>query len=131
MPEILLSSHLVREAGRSAPLAVDPGMGQLELELRISRTIEKQSLEVSILGSKDGERWEAKPLYRFPTKCYCGRSTAEIDLSEHPQIRYIRASWVVSRWSQSAGKPLFEVSLEAQQESAAPANAAGVLAATL
>ena len=44
----------------------------LVLTLGITRILEQESLEVTVWGSPDGEKWGSKPLAKFPPKFYCG-----------------------------------------------------------
>jgi hypothetical protein len=37
-----------------------------------------------------------------------------IDLSAHPDVKYLRAKWQVNRWGKGDPKPLFTVYLFAQ-----------------
>jgi hypothetical protein len=115
LPNFILPETMVREAGTSPELSVDsiPG-GLLLLTLGITRIIEQQSLDLSIWGSADNADWGAKPLISFPQKFYCGTYQLLLDLSHHPNVKYLRAKWQVSRWGRGDPKPLFEIYLFAQ-----------------
>jgi len=79
------------------------------LTLGITRIIEQESIDVSIWGSADGSDWGTKPLSAFSQKFYCGTYQILLDLSDHPDVRYLRAKWQVNRWGKGDPKPLFSV----------------------
>jgi len=111
-PEFLLPEITVREAGEGPAIALgsDPG-SVLTLTLGITRIIEQESLDVSIWGSADGMDWGNKPLATFPQKFYCGTYQILLDLSDRPDIRYLRAKWQVNRWGKGDPTPLFDLYL--------------------
>jgi hypothetical protein len=76
--------------------------------LSIAKIIEQESLDVSIFGSPDGAAWEPKSLGAFPQKFYCGESPLLLDLTSHPEVKFVRAHWEVGRWGRGAETPLFE-----------------------
>ncbi len=112
LPEFLLPETTVREAGMSPELSLgDQQGGTLILTLGITRIIEQESIDLSIVGSSDGADWGAKPLVTFPQKFYCGTYQIVLDLSERPEIKYLRAKWQVNRWGKGDPKPLFTIYL--------------------
>jgi len=78
------------------------------LTLEITKIIEQESLEVSIYGSADGTTWGAKPVVTFPQKFYCGQSPLLLDLTAHPDVKFVRAHWEVARWGRGTETPMFE-----------------------
>jgi hypothetical protein len=78
------------------------------LTLEITKIIEQESLEVSIYGSADGATWGAKPVVGFPQKFYCGQSPLLLDLTAHPDVKFVRAHWEVARWGRGTETPMFE-----------------------
>jgi hypothetical protein len=78
------------------------------LTLEITQIIEQESLEVSIHGSADGAVWDAKPVVTFPQKFYCGQSPLMLDLTAHPDMKFVRAHWEVGRWGRGTETPMFE-----------------------
>lgn len=78
------------------------------LTLEITKIIEQESLEVSIHGSADGAAWGAKAVVTFPQKFYCGQSRLLLDLSAHPDVKFVRAHWEVARWGRGVETPMFE-----------------------
>ena len=115
LPEFLLPETTIREAGTGEAMDVAESAGSvLLLTLGITRIIEQQSLDVSIWGSPDGKEWGAKPLIAFPQKFYCGTYQILLDLSPHPEVRYIRPKWQVARWGKGDPKPLFGIYLFVQ-----------------
>ena len=118
LPQFLLPETTVREAGTGADLEIgDHEGGTLILTLGITRIIEQESIDVSIWGSADGTEWGAKPLLTFPQKFYCGTYQILLDLSDRPEVKYLRAKWAVNRWGKGDPKPLFTVYLFVQEMS--------------
>jgi hypothetical protein len=116
LPTFLLPETTVREAGTGSELNLDAFQGKpILLTLGITRIIEQESLDVSIWGSADGKEWSAKPLLSFPQKFYCGTYQMVLDLSQHADVKYLRAKWGAQRWGKGDPKPLFGFYLFAQQ----------------
>jgi hypothetical protein len=116
LPQFLLPETTVREAGTGP--SIDLGRhegGTLILTLGITRIIEQESIDISIWGSADGTEFTAKPIVTFPQKFYCGTYQILLDLSERPDVRFLRVKWQVNRWGKGDPKPLFTVYLFAQQ----------------
>ena len=114
-PEFLLPETTVREAGAGTEISLGNQQGAaLMLTLGITRIIEQESLDLSIWGSADGSDWGAGPLVSFPQKFYCGTYQMSIDLSQHADVKYLRAKWQVNRWGKGDSKPLFGLYLFAQ-----------------
>jgi hypothetical protein len=78
------------------------------LTLDITKIIEQESLDLSILGSSDGATWNPKPVAEFPQKFYCGQLPLLLDLSAHPDVKFVRAHWEVARWGRGSETPMFE-----------------------
>src|SRR5712675_1877831 len=85
------------------------------LTLEISKIIEQESLEVSIYGSADGTTWGAKPVVTFPQKFYVGESPLLLDLTAHPDLKFVRAHWEVARWGRGTETPMFEFSVRLKE----------------
>ena len=123
LPEFLVPETTIREAGAGPVISLcEQQGGSLLFTLGITRTIEQERLELSIWGSADSEDWGTKPLITFPQKFYCGTYQLTLDLSERPQIQYLRAKWQVNRWGRGDSKPLFTAYLfvkELQEEALA------------
>jgi hypothetical protein len=115
LPGFVLPETTIREAGSGPELEIGDSQGStLLLTLGITRIIEQESLDVSIWGSPDGAEWGAKPLIAFPQKFYCGTYQIVLDLTDHPDVRYLRAKWQAHRWGRGEPKPLFSAYLFAQ-----------------
>jgi hypothetical protein len=116
LPAFLIPESLIREDGTGPITRLGPAQGKLLLlTLAITRIIEQESLEVSIWGSADGSDWGARPLLTLPQKFYCGIYRFLLDLTEHPQVEYVRARWKVNRWGRGDPKPLFGVWMVAEE----------------
>jgi hypothetical protein len=81
------------------------------LILDITKIIEQESLDVSIYGSADGAAWSAKPVVAFAQEFYAGEYPLLLDLTAHPEVKFIRAHWDVARWGRGTETPMFEFSL--------------------
>jgi hypothetical protein len=115
LPEFLLTETTVREAGTGAEVALGEQLGgTLVLTLGITRIIEQESIDISIWGSADGNDWGARPLATFPQKFYCGTYQIIADLSDRPNIQFLRVKWGVNRWGKGSPQPLFTIYLFAQ-----------------
>ncbi len=76
--------------------------------LYITNIIEQESLDVSIYGSVDGATWPAKPIVAFPQKFYRGEHPLLVDLTQHADVKWVRAHWEASRWGRGTETPMFE-----------------------
>ena len=109
LPSFLLPETTVREAGNGSELDLGDSRGRLVLlTLGITRIIEQESLDVSIWGSVDGQEWGPKPLVAFPQKFYTEESPLLLDLTGHPDVKFVRAHWEVARWGRGTETPMFE-----------------------
>ena len=114
LPEFLVAETTVREAGTGSAMALDQAGGTLVLTLGITRIIEQESIDLSIWGSADGTEWGSRPVVAFPQKFYCGTYQIILDLTEQPEIKFLRAKWGVNRWGKGDLKPVFTIYLFAQ-----------------
>ena len=85
------------------------------LTLDISNIIEQESLELSIFGSADGAAWDAKPLVTYPQEFYRGQYPLLLDLTAHPEVKFVRAHWDVARWGRGVETPMFEFGLSMKE----------------
>ncbi len=115
LPNFLLPEIVARKDGAGTEMELAAGAGRpVLLTLGITNSIEQESLDVAIHGSADGQAWTDKPLLTFPQKFYCGTYTLLLDLSGHPEVRYLRVQWKMSRWGRGEPTPLFGFYLFAQ-----------------
>jgi hypothetical protein len=116
LPSFLLPETVIREDAEGPAVNLESSQGKLLLlTLGITRIVEQESLDVSIWGSPDQQNWGAKAIYSFPQKFYCGTYQLLVDLTEHPEVRHLRAACKVARWGRGEPKPLFGVYLFAQE----------------
>ena len=76
--------------------------------LSITRIIEQQSLDITIYGSADGSTWEPKSIAAFRQEFYTGETPLLLDLTAHPNLKFVRAHWEVARWGRGTETPMFE-----------------------
>jgi len=76
--------------------------------LAITKIIEQESLDVSVWGSADAAAWAPKSLAAFKQKFYCEESPLLLDLTAHPEVKFVRAHWEVARWGRGTETPMFE-----------------------
>ena len=115
LPEFLVAETTVREAGTGSAMDLGEQLGStFVLTLGITRIIEQESIDLSIWGSADGTDWGAKPISTFPQKFYCGTYQIILDLSDRPDVKFLRAKWAVNRWGKGDSKPLFSIYLFVQ-----------------
>lgn len=76
--------------------------------LDITKIIEQESLDLAIFGSPDGATWGAKSIAAFPQKFYCGEWPLLLDLTAHPDVKFVRAHWEMARWGRGTETPMFE-----------------------
>ncbi len=76
--------------------------------LSITKIIEQESIDLSIYGSADGDTWGQKSIAAFPQKFYCEESPLLLDLTAHPDVKFVRAHWEVARWGRGTETPMFE-----------------------
>lgn len=77
------------------------------LTLAIEDIVEQESLDVSVFASVDGTTWEPKPVLSFPQKFYRGETPMLLDLTQSPDVKFVRAHWEVNRWGRGPEQPLF------------------------
>jgi hypothetical protein len=119
VPGFLLPEAVIREDGSGPEVALGPARGRLlVVSMGITRILEQQSLDMSVWGSADNVTWGEKPLASFPQKFYCGSYQILVDLTERPEVQYLRAAWKVNRWGYSLQKPLFGLYLFVEESAA-------------
>jgi hypothetical protein len=106
---LISEKTVVSAKGDGSTIDVSGATGRVFLlTLEITRIVEQESLEVSIHGSADGAAWDAKAVVTFPQKFYCGESPLLLDLTAHPDVKFVRAHWEVGRWGRGTETPMFE-----------------------
>ena len=83
--------------------------------LDITNIVEQESLDVSIYASADGTTWSTKPVVSFPQQFYRGQTPLLVDLSKHPDSKFLRAHWEVARWGRGSETPMFEFQVTIKQ----------------
>jgi hypothetical protein len=124
MEEIMLRNFLLPESiaradGTGPEIDLGSKRGKLlVLTLGITRILEQESLEVTVCGSADGEKWESLPLVKFPPKFYCGLYSILLNLGSRNDVRYLRVHWKMSRWSKRESMPMFGFYVYAEESGA-------------
>jgi hypothetical protein len=85
------------------------------LTLHITNIVEQEALDVSIYGSSDGTAWGTKPMATFPQKFYRGQHPLLLDLSQQPEVKFVRPHWEVNRWGRGSEKPMFQFSVKIKE----------------
>jgi hypothetical protein len=115
LPNFLLPEITAQKNGTSPAFELGGSIGkQLMLTLGITRIVEQESLDIEIWGSADNENWGDRPLLRFPQKFYCGTYTLMLDLTDRPEVRYLRVDYKLNRWGRGDSTPLFSFYVFAQ-----------------
>jgi hypothetical protein len=110
LPNFLLPEQDVRQNGAGPSIDIaDAAGGTFTITLGISRIKEQESLDLCVKGSADGATWSDKPIAAFPQKFYCGIYSLVLDLSDNPDVRYLRVEWKVNRWGRGEPTPLFGI----------------------
>jgi hypothetical protein len=124
MEEIMLRNFLLPESiaradGTGPEIDLGSKRGKLlVLTLGITRILEQESLELSVWGSADGERWGLEPLAKFPPKFYCGLYSILLNLGSQNDVRFLRVQWNMSRWSKRESMPMFGFYVYAEESGA-------------
>jgi len=106
---VLVPTTVVSAKGDGPAVDVSEAANRVFLvTLEITKIVEQESLDVSIVGSADGTVWNPKPFAEFPQKFYCGQTPLLLDLSAHPDVKFVRAHWEVARWGRGTEIPMFE-----------------------
>ena len=112
VPEITVEAN-----GESEPIELGESAGKaFLLTLAVTRIVEQEALDVSIWGSADGKDWGAKPLTAFPQKFYQGVYQLWMELREKPDVKFLKAKWVVNRWGVGQTKPRFSFLVKIQEQ---------------
>ena len=85
------------------------------LSLEITNIVEQEAIDVSIYGSSDGSTWGAKPIASFPQKFYRAEHPLLLDLTQQPDVKFVRAHWEVNRWGRGTEVPMFEFQLSLKE----------------
>ncbi|MFZ0804351.1 MAG: hypothetical protein WBQ09_08785 [Terriglobales bacterium] len=100
---------VVTAKGDGAPVEVSGAANRVFLlSLNITEIVEQESLDLSIYGSADGAAWGPKPLTSFPQKFYRAEHPMLLDLTGHPEVKFLRAHWEVARWGRGTEIPMFK-----------------------
>ena len=119
-PAFLIPETTVHENGQGPDIDLGlPVPASVLLTLGITQVVEQESLAVDIFSSTNAESWSASPVLSIPQKFYVGVSALLLNLSSHPEARFLRAQWKVNRWGRGGMTPLFSLYLFAE-----PANEA-------
>jgi hypothetical protein len=105
---VLLPESIVRADGTGPEIDLGSKRGKLlVVTLGITRILEQESLEITVCGSCDGEKWDPKPLAKFPPKFYCGLYSILLNLGSRADVRFLRVHWTMRRWSKRESVPMF------------------------
>jgi hypothetical protein len=118
----MIDAFLVPEAtvitanGDSASVDIGAAEHQVFLvTLSITAVVEQESIELAVFASADGTTWETKPLAGLSQKFYAGEYPLLVDLSQRPDVRFLRVHWDVGRWGRGSNKPRFEIAVRLRE----------------
>jgi len=115
----LLPESIARADGTGPEIDLGSKRGKLlVLTLGITRILEQESLDITVWGSPDGEKWGSKPLAKFPPKFYCGLYSTLLNLGSRPDVKFVRVQWKMSRWSKRESVPMFGFYIYAEESGA-------------
>lgn len=107
--ELVPAKTVVNAKGDGASVDISGASNRVFLlTLAITDIIEQESLDVMVYGSPDGANWLPKSITSFPQKFYQGQHPLMLDLTEHPDVKFVRAHWEVNRWGRGTETPMFE-----------------------
>jgi hypothetical protein len=129
--DLVAAKTVVAAKGDGAVIDVSAATSRIFLlALDITNIIEQESLDVSIYGSGDGAAWSPKAIVAFPQKFYREQAVLLLDLTAHPDVKFVRAHWDVARWGRGTetvmiefGVTMREVPANILKEAAAEARA--------
>ncbi len=111
---------VITSPGDSEPADISvAGSRAFLVTLSITAIVEQESLELGVYVSPDGATWEAKPVASLPQKFYVGEYPLLVDLSQHPDVRFLRVHWDASRWGRGPTAPHFEMAVRLREVPAA------------
>ena len=94
--------------GEGAPVDISGSATRTFLvKMQIDDVIEQESLDLAVMGSADGQNWTPMPILRLPQQFYRGETRMVLDLTVKPEVKSIRARWVLNRWGRVAPTPMF------------------------
>ena len=112
----LLPEMISRQNGSGPVVEIGGAAGKtVLLTLGITSVIEQESLDLQVHGSADGVTFAPAPVAAFPQKFYCGTYVLVLDLTGHPEVNFLRASWKMKRWGRGEPTPLFGFYLFAEE----------------
>src|SRR5438128_1691908 len=112
----LIPEQTVEANGNGPEIELGAAAGKkFLLTLCITRILEQESLDVGVYGSEDKAAWTPKPIVAFPQKFYAGESQILLDLSEHPNVKFLRGGWTMNRWGRGRPTPHFTFSLHIRE----------------
>jgi len=107
--DLVAAKTVVNAKGDGAAVDVSAATSRVFLlTLNITNIIEQESLDVSIYGSADGAAWSPKAIAAFPQKFYRDQAVLLLDLTAHPELKFVRAHWDVARWGRGTETAMFE-----------------------
>jgi len=113
---IVQSGTVIESDGESGAFELGAIAGKrILIVLRIDEIVEQESLHVSLWGSADGQAWGEKPLFTFPQKFYRGATPAALDLTQRPEIKFLKANWKTNRWGRGYPRSFFQIAVEVEE----------------
>jgi hypothetical protein len=115
---LVAANTVVNTKGDSEALELSASASRVFLlTLSITSTVEQQAIDVFLFTSADGATWDTKPVASLEQKFYVGEYPLLINLSEKPEVKFVRAHWDIYRWGRGATAPRFEIGLRLREVS--------------
>ena len=113
---LLTENTAVTAKGDSSAVDVSTASNRIFLlTLSVAQVIEQESIELSLFTSAAGTAWDTKPLTSLPQKFYPGDYPLLIDLSESPDVKFVRVHWDVNRWGRGSSTPEFTITVRLRE----------------
>ena len=112
------ANTVVTAKGDSEALDVSAAVSRVFLlSFSIYSIVEQEAMDVFVFTSADGTTWDPKPVAALEQKFYVGEYPLLIDLSEKPEVKFVRAHWDIYRWGRGGTAARFEMSLRLREVS--------------
>jgi hypothetical protein len=115
----LLPESIARADGMGPEIDLGSKRGKLlVLTLGITRILEQESLELSVWGSPDGQKWGCKAAGKVPAQVLLRPLFHSSEFGSQSDVSFVRVQWRMSRWSKRENMPMFGFYVYAEESGA-------------